>query len=60
MKFNEISATCPCCNKPFPVEYMDEDGCKIAYPQNSLGLCPDCYVSLLENVKNNKFISLYY
>jgi len=53
-KFNEVSRECPSCKKSFPVEYMDEDGCKIAYPQNNLGLCPECYDKLLNMIRKEK------
>lgn len=56
-KFNEASRECPACKNPFPVEYMDEDGCKITYPQNSLGLCPECYQALLNIIKHKRSIN---
>lgn len=53
-KFNEASRECPSCKKMYPVEYMDEDGHRITYPQNSLGLCPKCFKTLMQLIKNKQ------
>jgi len=51
---NLIGTQCVCCNQFIPIQGTDEYGHTTKFPENKIGLCPECFNTLIGMIKEQK------